>query len=126
MSTALITVTPGQTVELADLEMKLAGIHHILVVDERNHLVGIVSDRDLLRAFGLTDQKQITMRDVMTTDVRTVDQDASAKIAVQLMLDNDIGCLPVTGDEGQLAGLVTATDFLQVAARALSDESLGR
>lgn len=126
MSTALITVTPDQAVEMADLEMKLAGIHHILVVDDRNHLVGVVSDRDLLRAFGLTDAKSVTMRDVMTTNVRTIGQDASAKDAIELMLDNDIGCLPVTGDEGQLSGLVTATDFLQVAMRALGDESLGR
>ena len=126
MSTALITVSPAHTVAKADFEMKLAGIHHIPVVDERNHLIGIVSDRDMLRAFGDSGAKMVAIRDVMSTKVLTINQDEPATLAIELLLEHSIGCLPVLGDEGQLAGLVTATDFLEVALRALSSESLGR
>ncbi len=36
------------------------------------------------------------------------------------MLDNKIGALPVIGESGQLIGLVTETDFLEIAYKALS------
>lgn len=125
MSTALITVGPKDSVNRADLEMKLAGIRHFPVVDARNHLVGIVSDRDLLRGFAESDV--VSVGAVMTTDVQTVTEDTSAAEAVELLIEHKFGCLPVTGDDGQLVGLVTETDFLQVAHRALLDsEDLGR
>ncbi|HUH06092.1 MAG TPA: CBS domain-containing protein [Kofleriaceae bacterium] len=125
MSTALITVGPKDSVNRADLEMKLAGIRHFPVVDARNHLVGVVSDRDLLRGFAHGDVVSIDA--VMTTDVQTVSEETSAAEAVELLLEHKFGCLPVTGDEGQLVGLVTETDFLQVAYRALMDrDELGK
>lgn len=125
MSTALITVGPKDSVNRADLEMKLAGIRHFPVVDARNHLVGIVSDRDLLRGFAESDV--VSVGAVMTTDIQTVTEDTSAAEAVELLIEHKFGCLPVTGDDGQLVGLVTETDFLQVAHRALLDsEELGR
>lgn len=125
MSTALITVGPKDSVNRADLEMRLAGIRHFPVVDARNHLVGIVSDRDLLRGFANGDVVSIDA--VMTTAVQTVTEETSAAEAVELLLEHKFGCLPVTGDDGQLVGLVTETDFLQVAYRALTDrDELGR
>lgn len=125
MSTALITVGPKDSVNRADMEMKMAGIRHFPVVDGRNHLVGIVSDRDLLRGFA--NAEIVSIGAVMTTNIQTVTEETSAAEAVELMIDNKFGCLPVTGEDGQLVGLVTETDFLQVAHRALMDrEDLGR
>ncbi len=128
MSTALMTIKPGDTVDRADLEMTLAGVRHFPVVDDRNHLVGILSDRDLLRAFGLSTVESVAIGDVMTVDVQTTTVDAPAHEAVELLIDLKIGCLPVIGEEGQLVGLVTQTDFLEVAHRALlsAAESLAR
>lgn len=124
MTTALLTVAPNETIGRADLEMKLAGIRHFPVVDKRNHLVGVVSDRDVLRAFGDADITRVKVSDIMTMLVETVTEDAPAIDAVTLMLEHKIGCLPVTGEEGQLVGLVTETDFLRVAHRALAGKKL--
>jgi CBS domain-containing protein len=125
MSTALITVGPKDSVNRADLEMKLAGIRHFPVVDGRQHLVGVVSDRDLLRGFGRTDV--VSIASVMTTDVHTVSEETPAAEAVELLLEHKFGCLPVVGDDGRLVGLVTETDFLRVAHRALLNSAdLGR
>lgn len=126
MSTALVTVRPRDTVERADLDMRLAGIRHFPVIDDRNRLVGVISDRDLLRAFGVADTRLIVIADLMTTQIRTITADAPAEEAVELLLENKIGCLPVVGDDGQLVGLVTETDFLEVAQRALSGAALAR
>jgi CBS domain-containing protein len=114
MTTALITVTPDQNVGAADLEMKTARIRHLPVVDKWRHLVGILSDRDLLAALANRRRTTICVRDVMTTAVRTIDADAPVKQAAEWMLAEKIGALPVEGEDGQLVGLITETDLLRL------------
>jgi CBS domain-containing protein len=52
-------------------------------------------------------------KDVMTTDVLTVDQDASVLEAVRLMLQRKVSGLPVIDASGTLVGMVTEGDFLR-------------
>jgi CBS domain-containing protein len=52
-------------------------------------------------------------RDVMTTDVLTVNQDASVLEAVRLMLQRRISGLPVVDASGALVGMVSEGDFLR-------------
>ena len=119
MSTALVTAKVDDTVSEVDLEMKLAGIRHIPVVDFRNRLIGIASQRDLLRALARSAGDSVEMRSVMKKKVWTVSPDASAADAVDLMLTRKIGCTPVVRDDGELVGIVTETDFLALAHDAL-------
>jgi CBS domain-containing protein len=120
MTTALVTARPDETIDDATFDMKMASIRHLPVVGERNRLVGIVSDRDLLRALGARRKEALTMRSIMTRRVRTVGEDAPAAEAVAILIESKIGCLPVEGDDGQLVGLITETDFLRIAGRVLS------
>jgi CBS domain-containing protein len=126
MSTALMTVRPRDLVERAELDMRLAEIRHFPVVDERGHLVGVVSDRDLLRAFGQVDAKRVKIADVMTTDVITVADSTPAVDAAEIMLEKKIDCLPVVGDDGRLLGLISASDFLDLSRRLLSGKRAER
>jgi CBS domain-containing protein len=112
MSTALVTATPDETVGAADIDMKIANIHHLPVIDRRNQLCGIVSDRDLLVA--LTRSKTVRIRDVMTKKVLTVSETAPAWEAAEIMVESRIHALPVEGEDGQLVGVVTESDFLRV------------
>ena len=121
MTTALVTAKVDDTVSEVDLEMKLAGIRHIPVVDLRNRLIGIASQRDLLRALARSAGGSVEMRSVMKTRVWTVSPDARAAEAVDLMLSRKIGCTPVVRDDGELVGIVTETDFLALAHDALID-----
>lgn len=50
-------------------------------------------------------------RDLMTTPVITIREDATVAEAAKLMLDRDVSVLPVMNDEGKLAGIMTHTDF---------------
>ncbi len=115
MTTALVTIHVGNAVSHADAEMRLAGVRHLPVVDERQRLVGILSNRDLLGALAKTRGKTVHVVDVMTRNVKTIRASAQAREAAELMLEHKIGSLPVLGDEGQLVGLVTETDFLRLA-----------
>ena len=128
MTTALITRREGESIGRAELDMELADVRHIPVVDERSNLVGILSNRDVLRALGGHHGKRIAdsvhVGDIVSREVVTVDRDIPAHEAAELMLENKIGALPVIGDDGQLVGMVTETDFLRVAWRALCAEPL--
>jgi CBS domain-containing protein len=117
MTTALTTIHPEEPVDTADLEMKLAAIRHIPVVGPKNRLVGILSDRDLLRS--VRNPKGRVISDIMTRRVHTVRATDPARRAIDLLLEHKIGCVPVLGDEEELVGIVTETDFLRIARDSL-------
>ncbi len=113
MSTALVTANLEDTMDIADFEMKTAGIRHLLVIDHSNTLVGVVSDRDILRAFGALGDKSLVIAAIMSTRPVMIRDSAPAREALEIMLDRKISCLPVEGDDGQLVGVVTETDFMR-------------
>jgi CBS domain-containing protein len=121
MSTGLITAGARDAVDSADADMATANIRHLPVVDDRGRLVGIVSHRDIRRG---ARGKKTLVGDVMTTRVRTVTPQTPARAAAETLLEHKIGALPVVGDEMQLVGIVTETDFLQIAVRAMGGHPL--
>ena len=125
MTTAVIAVTPDETIDAADAEMKMAAIRHLLVLDERRHLIGIISDRDLLRAIGKRGAQGLPVREIMSTDVQTVGESAPAYEASSVMLQHKISALPVVGEEGQVVGIVSESDFMRIAHEAIGGEPWG-
>jgi len=117
MTTAVVTVRSNETIRDAHADMQMGMFRHLPVLDERGRLVGILSDRDVLRA--LNRHKATLVAEVMTREPLTVTPNTSAHVAAQLMIDRTIGSLPVVNEEGELIGLLTQTDFLEVARRAL-------
>jgi len=124
MTTALITVTPNEPVTGAHAEMQVGVVRHLPVVDDRKRLVGVVSDRDILRALSAKPAKRVL--DIMTRDVTTVRPEAAAHTAAELMLEQKISSVLVVDDENTLVGMVTQTDYLEVARRALLGLALER
>ncbi len=123
MSTALITMKPSDTIGNAEMEMKFAVIRHIPVVDDRNRLVGMVSNRDILRALGKSEAGEIVIGEIMSKRLHTVSVEAPACEASRIILENKIGAVPVLGDDQQLVGLVTETDFVRLAHEELGGEA---
>lgn len=123
MTTALVTGAPRDLVDSSLLNMKMASIRHLLVVDEKSKLVGVISDRDVLLSLGAGTDKTLYLKDIMTNIVETVHQNDDAAEALGVMLEKKIGSLPVVGSQGQLVGVVTETDFLLVAHSMLTEPS---
>jgi CBS domain-containing protein len=119
MTTGVIALKESDTVGGADEQMKVADIRHLPVVDDHHHVVGIVSNRDLARTLANPKGKQKRIAEIMTRDVLTVRSEMPAYRAAEIMIDRKIGSLPVVGDDGVMIGIVTETDFLAVAHKAL-------
>jgi len=79
-------------------------IHHLLVCENENRLVGIVSDRDVHARRGKTAQE------VMTPDPCCVAPDSPLSPAISCLINRKISCLPVVED-GRLCGVITTVDM---------------
>lgn len=119
MTGQVVSVSAKDSVARADEVMRSADVHHLPVIDERRHVIGVVSQRDLLQAMCLPDGPGRPVDGVMSREVFTVLPETPASEAAALMLDHRIGSLPVVDEHDQLIGIVTAADFLAVAHHAL-------
>jgi CBS domain-containing protein len=126
MSTAVITLKETDSISAAELQMKIAEIRHIPVVDERYHVVGIISQRDVLRAAQRGNGKPMPVAEIMTRNVLTTHFTTPAHLAAAMLRTKKIGGLPVVGDGQQLVGIITESDFLSIAEQALQKAELSR
>ncbi|MCO4770972.1 MAG: CBS domain-containing protein [Deltaproteobacteria bacterium] len=118
-----ITVHPEDVIDLAASMMDWESIRHMPVEDDDGNLVGVVSHRSLLRALSRRRQGDDppAIRDVMNPDPVTVTPETTTLQGIRLMKEKRVGCLPVTNAEGALVGIVTETDFLNIAGRMLEE-----
>ncbi len=126
MTRSVMYVSPDDTLDEAYDLMLSQEIRHLPVV-EGTALVGVISDRDvLLRANmedGVVTVPQVTVSEAMTRDPLTCDTRASISEAATLMIENKISCLPVTA-VGELIGMVTSTDLLDVLCRERGESNV--
>lgn len=91
--------------------MRQHNIRHLPVVDDDGELVGFVTESDL-RQFSFPSMvEDIPVHQVMVTNPRTIDANASIEEAARIIHDRKIGGLPVLED-GKLLGVITASDLL--------------
>jgi CBS domain-containing protein len=126
MTTSVIALKAGDPIAKAVADMNLVDVHHFPVIDEHSRVVGIVSDRDLLRALASGDGQADPVALAMTKDVWTVTPTSDAAHALDQMLERRISALPVVREDGTLVGIVTSRDFLELASQALHGAPLGR
>jgi acetoin utilization protein AcuB len=123
MSHPIISVAPDMPVHDALDMFKRERIRRAPVVKD-GKLVGIVSDKDLLNAspspatsLSIWEMNyllsKITVSDVMTKNVLTVDEDTPIEEAARIMADNKIGGIPVMRD-GHVVGIITETDLFKI------------
>jgi acetoin utilization protein AcuB len=108
MTSDPVTIDYDAEVRQALEILKARRLRHLPVLDDDGALVGIVSEKDLLRA-----QPERLVREVMTKDVVTVTEYTALEEAARIMADSKISSLPVMRN-GKLVGIVTETDLFQV------------
>jgi acetoin utilization protein AcuB len=121
-----VTIGPDASFYEARTLIHDKGIRHLPVIDKKNRLVGIVTDRDIREA-APSDATLLSVQELnyllgklnvssfMTPKEKliTITPDALVEEAVQLMHTNKIGCLPVL-EEKKLYGIFTETDALNL------------
>lgn len=127
MTGAVITAQPSMPILDARNLMLKERIRHLPVTDAEGRLLGIITDRDIRlnlpsQATSLSVWEinhllaKLTVGDVMTESVISVGPDRPARDAAQLMVDHQIGALPVE-DTGRLVGILTETDLVRAFIR---------
>jgi acetoin utilization protein AcuB len=124
MTARVVTVEMDDRLEVVRQIFDRLNFHHLLVVDERKKLVGVVSDRDLLKALSPhVGTAAETARDLATLNKRvhqimsrtlfTLHPHATVNEAVQLFLDQRISCIPIVDDEFKPAGILSWRDVMK-------------
>ena len=112
-----VTILTGKTVKDALDMMAEYHIGGIPVVDENNHLLGIVTNRDL--RFELRLDKPID--EVMTKEnLVTTDQKTDLAAAAQILQENKIEKLPVVDKDNHLVGLITYKDITKAKDKPMA------
>jgi len=124
MTQPVITAPPDMPIQEALNLMQEKAIHRLPVVNSKGQLRGIVSDRDLLHASPSDATSlsvwelnyllsKVTLRDVMTKSVITVEGDSRIRETARIMVDQKIHGLPVMDGEN-IVGIITETDLFKV------------
>jgi acetoin utilization protein AcuB len=125
-----LVMTPGETVGQADELMTENRIRQLPVV-EGSALLGIITDRDV-RSFlansSLADPEErakalkTKVREVMTADPLTLTPDDDLRDAVELLVEDKIGGIPVVDEAEGLVGIVTYVDVLRCFLNRLDED----
>ena len=107
------TISPGDTVKEAASVMSRHNIGSLVVVNSKKKVVGIVTERDIIEKVNARDKlaSRVSIEDIMTSKVITIDANALIDDAVYLMVKHRIKKLPVL-DNNELIGIVTSTDIV--------------
>jgi CBS domain-containing protein len=121
MTRSTITLSPHHSFSEAVTLMADRHFRHIVVVDTGGQVVGVISDRDILRGLARTPHWQSKdVSQIMTREPMTVKPETSLSVAVSKLLAKRINCLPVVTDDGRICGILTSTDLLKSYQKTLA------
>ena len=126
MTADIVSVKPDDTLGEVREIFDTHRFHHLLVV-EHQRVIGIISDRDLLKHISpfvgkLSERAQDAftlqrkVHQFMSHSVVTIRPDTDIAQATRLMLENNISCLPVLDEHHRPIGIATWRDILKAVA----------
>jgi acetoin utilization protein AcuB len=129
-----VFVSPDDNFHQATHMLRKQGVRHLPVL-EKNRLVGIVVEKDLLsnqpsqattlnlyEIYSLLETLRI--RQIMSRPVYTVEGDCPLEEAARIMVEHKVSCLPVMDGE-KLVGIITETDVFKALVEVLGGEEEG-
>src|ERR1700745_567451 len=107
MNRSVLTVDPTASIGEAAEKMIEAGVGAVVVMEDMVRIVGIVTERDLMRAVAQRARAaEARVRQWMTVDPVTIEPETTIEDAAQIMFDHNFRHLPVVKD-GRPLGIVS-------------------
>lgn len=92
-------------------------IYYVYVLDAQQHLLGVVSFRDLFAAAG-----DRTIRNVMRTDVVSVQEELDQEAVARVLTEHGLLAVPVVDADGVLKGIITVDDVVEVVEEEATED----
>lgn len=123
MQTNVITIGMDDTLERIQKLFEKHKFHHVLVVEE-GELLGVISDRDVLKEISphintLSEDSRALQtlkkkaHQIMTRTPITTEKNTRMEDAANLMLNKVISCLPILSESGHIEGILSMKDILR-------------
>ncbi len=107
-----LTINLNEQISKLVFLLKKYNIGCLVVIDDKNYPVGIVSERDLIKFFNEIEKKEVyKVKDIMTHEVISCDLMATSKDLMKIMTDNKIRHIPII-DNDKLLGIVSIGDVV--------------
>ena len=108
MNKSVVTVDPTSSIGEAAEKMIEAGVGAVVVMEDMARIVGIVTERDILRAVAQRARAaEAKVRQWMTESVVTIEPETEIKDAAKMMFGRNFRHLPVVNKEGRLLGIAS-------------------
>ncbi|MGO9769457.1 MAG: CBS domain-containing protein [Roseiarcus sp.] len=119
----VLTTQPHRTVKEVAAQLASRGVGAVVVSDAAHAVLGIVSERDIVRAIGAGASSVLEepVSRYMTAKVTTVDESASIDRVMELMTEGRFRHLPVV-ENGRLVGIVSIGDVVKRHVNAIDSE----
>jgi CBS domain-containing protein len=124
MHAGLLTCSANATLGRVAAMLSEYHVHALVVVDQNEHALGIISDYDLLAgewlatdAQDLKTMRKLTAGELMSSPIQSVEADVPIKVAAQILVDKDIQRLLVT-ESSIPVGIISLSDFVAYLASA--------
>jgi acetoin utilization protein AcuB len=125
MSRRVHVAGPDLDAETAWRCMQQLHVRHLVVVDDYERVIGILSERDLGGRHGAQVRHLKSVRELMTPDPLVLDPEVDVQQAAELLRGLSLGCFPVVSGAA-LVGIITTSDLLEVLAGYEIGQSIGR
>lgn len=121
MRSDVIDVEPAATLQEAAQAMKEGKISSVLVTED-GYLIGILTERDMVKAVAEGIDTEIThVRDYMTPTPVAVNPDTTVEEGVQIMMERGFRHLPIVDGERELKGVVSIRDLARAGIKLPAD-----
>lgn len=127
MSKNVVTVLKELDLIEARHIMEKNGFRHLPVVDSQNHLIGVITDRDIRSAMPFDRSKsdrapeagELKVADAMTTSPTAVSPIDTIQDVLLLLQQKRVGAFPVVDDNNRVIGIISVRDLLRAFTNVL-------
>lgn len=135
MNKSVLTIDPGVAIAEAYAYLRECRVRHLVVVDEKRHVVGVISDRDFQRAMQTRIENTGSgksmgeffisshqVQDYMSCEIQFIHESAGLRQVAMKMLETKISSLVVVDDRNKMVGFITTDDLLWVLVKLTEED----